>query len=77
MTTALVTGITGQDGGYLAQLLLAKGYRVVGLLRRSASSDVIGERLRWLGILDEVELVDGNLNRSFQPDPDHPGCRAG
>jgi GDPmannose 4,6-dehydratase len=61
MTTALVTGITGQDGGYLAQLLLAKGYRVVGLLRRSASSDVIGERLRWLGILDEVELIDGNL----------------
>jgi GDPmannose 4,6-dehydratase len=61
MTTALVTGITGQDGGYLAQLLLGKGYRVVGLLRRSASSDVIGERLRWLGILDEVELIDGNL----------------
>jgi GDPmannose 4,6-dehydratase len=61
MTTALVTGITGQDGAYLAQLLLAKGYRVVGLLRRSASSDVIGERLRWLGILGDVELVDGNL----------------
>jgi GDPmannose 4,6-dehydratase len=61
MTTALVTGITGQDGGYLAQLLLGKGYRVVGLLRRSASSDVIGERLRWLGILDKVELIDGNL----------------
>jgi GDPmannose 4,6-dehydratase len=61
MTTALVTGITGQDGGYLAQLLLGKGYRVVGLLRRSASSDVIGERLRWLGILNEVELIDGNL----------------
>jgi GDPmannose 4,6-dehydratase len=61
MTTALVTGITGQDGGYLAQLLLGKGYRVVGLLRRSASSDVIGERLRWLGILNDVELIDGNL----------------
>jgi GDPmannose 4,6-dehydratase len=61
MPTALVSGITGQDGGYLAQLLLGKGYRVVGLLRRSASSDVIGERLRWLGILDDVELFDGNL----------------
>ncbi len=61
MPTALVTGITGQDGAYLAQLLLAKGYRVVGLMRRSASSDVIGERLRWLGILDAVELTDGNL----------------
>ena len=61
MPTALITGVTGQDGAYLAQLLLGKGYRVVGLLRRSASSDVIGERLRWLGILDHVEMVDGNL----------------
>ncbi|WP_029603278.1 GDP-mannose 4,6-dehydratase [Kozakia baliensis] len=61
MPTALITGITGQDGAYLSQLLLEKGYRVVGLLRRSASADVIGERLRWLGILDQVELVDGNL----------------
>ena len=61
MPTALITGVTGQDGAYLAELLLGKGYRVVGLMRRSASSDVIGERLRWLGILDHVELVDGNL----------------
>ena len=43
MPTALITGVTGQDGAYLAQLLLTKGYRVVGLMRRSASSDVIGE----------------------------------
>ena len=62
MPTALITGVTGQDGAYLAQLLLEHGYRVVGLMRRSASSDVIGERLRWLGILDRVELVDGNLS---------------
>ena len=61
MPTALVTGVTGQDGAYLSQLLLGKGYKVVGLMRRSASSDVIGERLRWLGILDQVQLVDGNL----------------
>jgi GDPmannose 4,6-dehydratase len=61
MPTALVTGVTGQDGAYLSQLLLSRGYRVVGMMRRSASSDVIGERLRWLGILREVELVDGNL----------------
>ena len=61
MPTALITGITGQDGAYLAKLLLAKGYTVVGLMRRSASSDVIGERLRWLGVLDQVQLVDGNL----------------
>jgi len=59
--TALITGITGQDGAYLAQFLLRRGYRVIGLMRRSASSDVIGERLRWLRILDDVELVDGNL----------------
>jgi GDPmannose 4,6-dehydratase len=61
MKTCLITGITGQDGAYLAQLLLGKGYRVVGLLRRSASSDIVGERMRWLGILDDVELMDGNL----------------
>ncbi|POF62005.1 GDP-mannose 4,6-dehydratase [Novacetimonas maltaceti] len=61
MPTALITGITGQDGAYLSKLLLQKGYRVVGLLRRSASADVVGERLRWLGIRDEVELVDGNI----------------
>ena len=42
-------------------LELSKGYRVVGLLRRSASSDVIGERLRWLGVLDRLELVDANM----------------
>lgn len=61
MTRALITGITGQDGAYLAQLLLEKGYEVYGLLRRSGSSDVVGERLRWLGVLDQVRLVDGNL----------------
>ena len=61
MPTALITGVTGQDGAYLAQLLLGQGYKVIGLMRRSASSDVIGERLRWLGVLDQVHLVDGNL----------------
>ncbi len=61
MPTALITGVTGQDGAYLSQFLLGRGYRVVGLLRRSASSDVIGERLRWLGILGQVELVDADL----------------
>jgi GDPmannose 4,6-dehydratase len=61
MPTCLITGVTGQDGAYLSQLLLQKGYRVIGLLRRSASSDTVGERLRWLGILGDVELVDGDL----------------
>jgi GDPmannose 4,6-dehydratase len=59
--TALITGITGQDGAYLAQLLLQRGYTVYGLLRRSASAEIIGERLRWLGIIDDVKLVDGDL----------------
>ena len=62
MPTALITGITGQDGAYLSKLLLSKGYEVYGLLRRSASADVIGERLRWMGILDQVRLIDGDLS---------------
>ncbi len=59
--TALITGITGQDGAYLAQLLLGRGYRVHGLARRSSSSDVNLSRLNWLGIADRVHIVDGNL----------------
>ncbi len=61
MPSALITGITGQDGAYLATLLLSKGYDVHGLIRRSASSDVVGERLRWIGAIDRVYLIDGNL----------------
>lgn len=61
MKTALITGVTGQDGAYLARFLLGKGYRVHGLLRRSASADVIGERLRWLGIEGDVAMVDADL----------------
>lgn len=58
---ALVTGITGQDGAYLAQLLLTEGYEVYGLARRSSTSDVNLSRLNWLGITDDVKIVDGNL----------------
>ncbi|NKC30248.1 GDP-mannose 4,6-dehydratase [Falsiroseomonas selenitidurans] len=58
--TALVTGITGQDGAYLARLLLAKGYRVVGTFRRSSSSN--DGRLRELGIAEAVERVDLDLH---------------
>jgi len=61
MKRALITGITGQDGAYLAQLLLNNGYEVNGLLRRSASADVIDERLRWLGIADRIRMYDGDL----------------
>jgi GDPmannose 4,6-dehydratase len=55
--TALITGITGQDGSYLAEHLLAEGYRVVGMTRRS--STVTHERIEHL--IDDIELVQGDL----------------
>lgn len=58
---ALVTGITGQDGAYLAQFLLEKGYQVHGLARRSSTKETSLQRLDWLGISDEVEIHDGDL----------------
>ena len=58
---ALITGISGQDGAYLAKLLLGKGYEVTGIVRRSSHSGVAEHRLRWLGVLDQVTLVDGDL----------------
>jgi len=58
---AFITGVTGQDGAYLSKFLLEKGYEVHGLLRRSASADVVGSRLKWLGIADKIVLHDGNL----------------
>lgn len=61
MKTALITGVTGQDGAYLSQFLLEKGYRVCGLVRRSSTADVNDVRLRWLGIEKDIEFVDGNL----------------
>ena len=58
MPTALITGITGQDGSYLAELLLAKGYRVIGVARRS--STVTYERIEHL--LDDITVVQGDLH---------------
>jgi GDPmannose 4,6-dehydratase len=58
---ALITGITGQDGAYLAEFLLSKGYEVFGLVRRSSTADVNDVRLRWIGVADRVTLVDGDL----------------
>ena len=58
---ALITGISGQDGAYLAKLLLTKGYEVTGLVRRSSHAGVVDHRLRWLGVLDAVRLIDGDL----------------
>lgn len=58
---ALITGITGQDGAYLSELLLKKGYDVHGVVRRSSHGGVADHRLRWLRIADHVHLHDGNL----------------
>jgi GDPmannose 4,6-dehydratase len=58
---ALITGITGQDGAYLSQFLLGKGYEVHGIIRRSSHRGVEDHRLRWLGVADKVSLVDGDL----------------
>ena len=58
---ALITGITGQDGAYLADWLLGKGYEVFGVVRRSSHAGVFDHRLKWLGILDRVRFLDGNL----------------
>ena len=57
MKTALITGITGQDGSYLAELLLSKGYRVVGVVRRSSTESF--ERIGH--IKENIELVQADL----------------
>jgi GDPmannose 4,6-dehydratase len=57
MKTALITGITGQDGSYLAEFLLAKGYRVVGMTRRSSTET----DQRIAHIRDEIEIIQGDL----------------
>ena len=73
MPTALITGITGQDGSYLAELLLGKGYRVVGVVRRSSTTAYervahIIDQLEFVSadLLDQHSLVDAV--RSCQPD---------
>jgi GDPmannose 4,6-dehydratase len=57
MPTALITGVTGQDGSYLAELLLSKGYRVVGIVRRSSTTPY--ERIAHL--VDRIELISADL----------------
>ena len=57
MSTALITGITGQDGSYLAELLLSKEYRVIGMVRRA--STVTYERIQHL--LDDITIVQGDV----------------
>ncbi|MCO5176477.1 MAG: GDP-mannose 4,6-dehydratase [Thermomicrobiales bacterium] len=71
--TALITGVTGQDGSYLAELLLDQGYRVVGMMRRT-STETVG---RIAHLMDRIQLVHGDLLdqlslisliQEFQPD---------
>jgi len=73
--TAMISGITGQDGGYLAKFLLEKNYRVLGLYRRGATDTFA--KLREHGILEQIELLDFDLLefsnicrllRKYQPD---------
>jgi GDPmannose 4,6-dehydratase len=55
--TALITGVTGQDGSYLAEFLLAKGYKVVGMVRRSSTENF--QRIEH--IRDQIDLRQGDL----------------
>ncbi len=57
--SALITGITGQDGAYLAKLLFDKGYKVYGLARRT--STITTERLKHLGIENKIQILEGDL----------------
>ena len=59
MKSALITGITGQDGAYLAKFLLDKGYKVYGLLARRATATTW--RLAELNVLEKIELLEGDL----------------
>ena len=59
--TALITGITGQDGSYLAELLLSKGYKVHGIIRRVALEDETHRLWRIRKILKDITLHSGSL----------------
>lgn len=59
MKRALITGITGQDGAYLAQLLINKGYKVYGLMARRSTNTTW--RLEFLGIEKRVKLIEGDM----------------
>ena len=59
MVTALITGITGQDGAYLAKLLLSKDYEVYGFASRRVNQTY--ENLDYLGITDQVKIIFGDM----------------
>jgi len=76
--TALISGITGQDGSYLAELLIEKGYKVIGLIRRSSSFNTgriehLYEKRQENGlVLEYADLTDGSclmgLVAKYRPD---------
>ena len=57
--TAIITGVTGQDGSYMAKLLLEKGYKVYGTVRRQTKINL--DNLTYLGVRDDVDLIVGDL----------------
>jgi GDPmannose 4,6-dehydratase len=57
--TAFITGMTGQDGPYLAKLLVEKGYQVYGLIKRYSNPNI--DNIKWLGIEDDIELITGDI----------------
>ena len=57
--SAIITGITGQDGAYLSQLLLGKNYNVIGIIRRDAEENYYG--LNYLNILEKITIEKCNL----------------
>ena len=61
MKRAIITGITGQDGAYLAKLLLEKGQEVIGVVRNRTSPNI--KNLSFLGIREKVQLVEGDLTQ--------------
>ncbi|MBN1698823.1 MAG: GDP-mannose 4,6-dehydratase [Spirochaetales bacterium] len=61
MKKAFITGITGQDGSYLSRLLLEKGYKVYGFIRRVALEDSSHRLVRLKDMIDEIELIPGSL----------------
>ncbi|KIN63738.1 NAD-dependent epimerase/dehydratase [Sulfitobacter noctilucicola] len=60
MKRALITGIAGQDGAYLSELLLSKGYHVTGTIRRNSLDEL--DRLRRIGVADKVEIITVELS---------------
>jgi GDPmannose 4,6-dehydratase len=61
MKKAFITGITGQDGSYLTELLLEKGYKVYGLVRRVALEDTEHRMSRILHLMQDIEFISGSL----------------